>query len=685
MAGQQRVETPEVSFSLAGEELTLRDEAGGGEVLVELDCEVSLTRATTSWFTVPMDAGVSFTTESLRVPNNSAVWFRDTDGDTDALLTDQEITAPGGTFIDISASMKVVVYVEEGPIRGWIDTANNTETACVEFDQPTRIALGVRSMHEAPTATMRIPDDAESLMRAVSHLGSSIKEWSAERSWPTLRGHPPAIETGDELDIPDRLSAPDTGVTVAVPENTADVLRIAPLAHYFGAEVVPGEVAELRICGHAEPLGTGAELERAVDELLARGLVLDSLVRIGGYYAPPLYEYEELAPELPFYPPELYDRSVDRQLLEYLEVPFDVIEPHAPRWSVDGTLRPTVQSAEALPHLLNVLGCIRVTEDAQPRPDTRFDPTARLSTATKVPAGTAALTPAARTAARTSQREPQNQASVLVVGAAQSAADRFRQTNWEHHVLETPPTWEARAELTRQELLAALRADHLYIHYGGPVTDEGFVCTDGTLRFEALPPAGVGAISFDWPRAETSPVEPVLESTTVACLSEGAMSADTISAFAKYLVLGFCPARAAGFAGIRDAMRFVGDASRALSDRANGSPPVVFDIEPTADGQYVVSFASRPTRVDILGSTGHPNLEKYDAGTALSGNSTPLPGKFSTADVASLAENDYLLRVHGPVPEAVPTESVIHACRKDGEPDESTPSKHARNEEQSRH
>lgn len=666
MSDGQRIETPEVSFSLSGAELTLRDEAGGGELVVEFDSEPSLTRATTSWFDVPMDGAISFETEEFRIPRNIAVWLRDADGESYGLLTEQETSVDGkGTFIEVSAAMKIVAYVESGPVRGRLCGDSTAETAVVSFDEPTQVVLGARSVHEQPTATMTVPDDPEALMEAVSYLGTSIKEWSAERSWPTLRGYPPEIEMGEQLSIPDRLTKPDTGVTVAVSPRPEDILRVAPLAHYFGAEIVPGERPELRICGHAESLGTGEELERSVDELLARGLVLDSLVRIGGYYSMPRYEYEELAPELPFYPPELYDESIDRQLLEYLEVPFEQIEPHVPRWSATTTLRPSVREATALPYLLNSFSRVHVTEDGMPRVGSRDSSVVNLSTVSAVPGGVASLSTQGREKAIAHERSKPGQASVTIIGMDEPGHSCFSQANWgSYEIDDGVPSPEYHSSVTSEELKTAFRANPLYLHYGNGTTREGFVCTDGILRFDEVPSAEVGVVSFDWNSPETAQLEPLLTAATVAFPCQGPIRPTASQAFAKYLVLGYPPVEAARYVGFDETFRFVGDASLSLTDHANGVTPGVLDVQAEEEGRYRLTFNCRRTQIDDLGTVLQWEPEKYSETYRLLGSSYMVDYLASKRDLVDIAEGDHLLRFECEPPDEVPKESILHVSRE---------------------
>lgn len=605
MSDTERVEMPEVSFSLSGHRLTLRDEAGGGEVAVDLGGDTSLTRATTSWFDVPIDAAVSLETESMRFPYNVSAVVRDAGGDMRGKVTEEafEVRA-SGTFIDVSAAMKVLVYVESGRLSGrLVGDPDNPEATIVEFDEPRDVVVGARSHHETPTATMTVPDDPEALMTAVSHLGSSIKEWSAERSWGTLRGHPPAIETGETLEVPEQLSVPSTEVTVTVPPDTADVLRVAPLAHYFGAEVVPGDRAALSVPGHTEPLGSGAALETAVDELVARSLVLDSLVRIDGYYSNPRYEYDELAPELPFYPPALYDEPIHRQLLEYLEVPFEEIQPYAPRWPVTGMLRPRVADAEALPSLLDRFAPVRVTPAGTPRsrPSAPSPTTAvPLSTATTIPPGVAAIHDSGR--AEVEWVKPQTvSASVLFVGVGADEG-RFPTVDLSRFEAgDTPPTATYRASVTRDELRAAVADGQLYLHYGGEVQPSGFVCSDGVLGFDELPAGSLGAVSFAWDRSETAPLAELCDAAATVCLPEAPLDARTVEQLGTYLTLGAGVASSAHLAGVDCGLRFVGDPSVPLAKRPSGRAPHVVHATRASEGRYHATWHVGATAAHTMG------------------------------------------------------------------------------------
>ena len=635
-----------VSFSLDDGVLTVHDEAGGGEIVMDIDEGASTTPATDAWFDVPVDDAVSVETSAIEVRQATSAQLRSEDGEHYGAVTDGEFTVGSGTFVDLSGALKLLLYVEEGTMEGQlVGEGQNPKSLLLTFENPTRVVIGARSHHEQPVATMTVTDDPEDLMTAVSYLGSSIKEWSAERSWPTLRGHPPAIEHGDELHVPDSLSKPDTEVTVAVPRDVADVLRVAPLAHYFGADVVPGERAELRLgAQHVEPLGSGEELEQSVDRLLGHALVLDSLVRIGGYYSMPRYEYDELAAELPFYPPELADQPIHRQLLEYLEVSYETVAPYVPTWLAVGTLRPTVDDAETVPYLLNTLSRIHVTDTGLPREPSTLAKPVDLASSLDIPSGVAAFPPAARERAGRHERQSAGEAALLFVGEDAPGPAQFDGFDWERFELGGTPTVEFRQSLTREELRSLLAESYAYVHYGDAVTAEGFVCADGVLAFEDLPDGSLGAISFEWPRAPTASLVGVHDVATVACLFGESVDADALARFAVYLAVGRSVATSADLAGVADA-RCLGDATLSVARRPTGHAPLVYDVQRTGSDAYEVAVDLDSDQRDTLGQITATRFDPSQDRYQLTGTVERYDGPVSVDTLEDLVTGDTILRI----------------------------------------
>src|SRR5699024_3463049 len=152
----------------------------------------------------------------------------------------------------------------------------------IEFGDETEIVVGARSHHSRPATTLTTPADPERMMRAVSTFGSALKTFSPERSYPTLRGHPPAVELGDELDL-NGLTPPETGVTIEVPSTYRSVFVVAPLAYYLGARVRPSETPRVRTeTGFTHSLDGALGFERSVERTLKQVFFVDCLVRTDG-------------------------------------------------------------------------------------------------------------------------------------------------------------------------------------------------------------------------------------------------------------------------------------------------------------------------------------------------------------------------------------------------------------------
>lgn len=304
-----------------------------------------------------------------------------------------------------------------------------------------------------------------------------------------------------------------------------------------------------------------------------------------------------------------------------------------------------------------------MTTDAQPRASPGLESLSTLSTASIVPSGGSSLQATARRAAMAYERRSPEQADVLLIGGESFEPTNFERTNWAYHeVADGVPIPEHCRSVTRDELMAALRSDPLYVHYGNSITPAGFVCSDGLLRFEDVPEASVGALSFPWNQAETAPVATLLDTATVVCLHETPMQPETADAFAKYLVLGYPPALATRFVGLGDATRFIGDGTLSLTDHPNGALPVVFDIEQTGDDGYRASFSCQIARPDELGSLVIPTPFE-DARHSLTSASTPINTSLAVADLVDIAEGDQLLQFHCEPPDQVPQESIIHESR----------------------
>ena len=371
-----------IGFEVDGERLTVHDTIEGERMRFRVDREPDLSPALTALFPFPVDRAVSFEAERIDIPEYASVIVRDVDGDHVARLNEPMEFSRGSYCIEVNGETKATLRVTDVEIHA--SGAAGPDPITLSFDRPRTVSIGGRSLHTRPEATVTVPDDPVALAEAVSVLGSSIKEFTPERSWPTLRGYPPRIERGDSLDIPSPLTAPETGVEVVVRPTYEDVYRLSTLSYYLGARMTIGDAPAIRLdTGYKERLPTeGRALEERVTELFKTWFFLDTLARTEGYVPSDRYEYEQIGPELPFYPPNLADRSMSERLMEYLQVDPESVAPYAPAWATQAVLRPTPDAAELLPHLAHVLAPVRVRGASEP---TRPNAPVALATSPQAP------------------------------------------------------------------------------------------------------------------------------------------------------------------------------------------------------------------------------------------------------------------------------------------------------------
>ena len=229
---------------------------------------VELADADPGRFRFPADAAVRLRTDQLRLETVVSVCVRDDDGDLLARTEhfDDRSFADGSYSVELFAPIKLYLRVD-APFR----VVSDATCTRIEFDGETDVTVGARSHHKRPAATVTTTDRPRDAMRAVSLLGSALKTTSVERSYPTLRGHPPLLERGTEFDAPAGLSPPETGVTLELPETRRHVYTAAPLSYYLGATVVPGSTPRVVTdAGFTHELGADGDFEADVERLLKR-------------------------------------------------------------------------------------------------------------------------------------------------------------------------------------------------------------------------------------------------------------------------------------------------------------------------------------------------------------------------------------------------------------------------------
>jgi hypothetical protein len=322
------------------------------------DGPVSPATVDTAGFEYPVDAAVQFETAGVDLATIVGGNVRDTDGETLSNFdhTVDETFGPGTYSVELFTPIKLYIQVD-GPFA----IGTTFASTMLSFEEPTTVTVGTRSFHERPAATVTTTSDPEDVMEAISTFGSALKTTGPERSYPTLRGHPPAIEIGDELDIPAGLEPPETDLRIEVPPELGAIYVVAPLAYYLGARVESGPIPRL-VSDDGEldyaldrPLG----FERTVERVLKQVFFMDCLTRTEGGYGADLHERTavENAVDVDF--EALYAATPGDRVAAYLEIPYDEVEAHLPEWKLTTHVAPNPTSAETLPFLLDDLAVIR--------------------------------------------------------------------------------------------------------------------------------------------------------------------------------------------------------------------------------------------------------------------------------------------------------------------------------------
>ncbi len=316
-------------------------------------------------FRYPVDVAVRFSTTGLTVTPQAATYVHGGSDVSEVQMFEVERFDGGAHSIEMTGPVKLYVDVD-GPF----EIENGVNQSEIRFPEPTTVSVGARSFHEQPAATVTTTDDPRDLMSAVSTFGSALKTTSSERSYPTLRGHPPALELGEALSIPGGLQPPDDEVRLEVPPTLASVFVVSPLAYYLGASVGPAAEPRLVVGDEAYPLPAGPDLETAVEQLLKRTFFLDCLVRTVGPRRIPLWERRELAPaleeELSVDLDELHGCSPAERLRAYQSVDYERIEPYLPDWKLVAHVQAAAANVETIPFLVSDLAVVRCARATGP-------------------------------------------------------------------------------------------------------------------------------------------------------------------------------------------------------------------------------------------------------------------------------------------------------------------------------
>ncbi|WP_254534566.1 hypothetical protein [Halomarina litorea] len=600
-------------------------------------------------FVVPVDTAVVVETDGLVFPQLVDTYVRDADG---TLVREighfEEQRFPEGVYtVEFSAPIKLYLRVE-GPLR----VTSDATTVSVDLEGDPTVFAGARSYHDRPAATITTTEDPEDLLRAVSYLGSALKTVSPERSYPTLRGHPPAIELGEAFHVPAGLERPENGVTIEVPPSVESAFVVAPLAYYLGADVVPGDSPRVVTDrGFVHPLDGPEGFETVVERTLKQVFFLDCLVRTEGYYPVDLYERRavEDAGVLPFDLAETYDQSLTEQLATYLTAPFEALEPHMPTWKLTGHVEPTPDRVETLPFLVDDLAVIRTPRGEELTPaqaqsaaietfmrDTRGShPDQSCGTAGCPPrlvrpepvdsleqawAGADAPVGASKVTVKAYRNRLDQEPTMADFGIAVVCNDPEMLTEQEtaRDVYgsrdELPFDVTFYRNLSTDRLRLVLESDVDFLHYIGHIDDEGLRCPDGHLDARTLDRVGVDVFFLNACRSYEQGMA-LVEGGAIGGVSTFDevinAGATTVGMTMARLLNGGFPVQAALNIASKESVvggqyLVVGDGNVEVA-QAETITPFILYVEPDGE-RYTVRFRAYPTRLCGLGTTATPAL-----------------------------------------------------------------------------
>ncbi|UPM44375.1 hypothetical protein [Halocatena salina] len=323
------------------------------------------TQCTTDMFLFPVEVAYELTPLVLWTGKLHPVAVRNSNKSIVAEIKgDESDSLPSGQYtIDIMSIEMKVYLVVDGPVT---IRSESDRGRIIDCSDANTVRFGLRSFHELPAATVTTTDRPYDVMRAFSCLGSALKTTSCERSFPTLRGHPPLFERGERFQAPANLERTEetASVRIEVPPSLEAIYPIAPLAYYLNAIVRPGDTPRIVTADTTHPLDRGDGLEAGAARLLKRVFTLDCITRTEGFYPFPLKERATLEErlldaglEIDF--ATLYEQPLVERLDEYVSIPFDLFDDLVPRWPLTADVRPLGKHIPFLPFVVQSLGTIR--------------------------------------------------------------------------------------------------------------------------------------------------------------------------------------------------------------------------------------------------------------------------------------------------------------------------------------
>jgi len=550
-------------------------------------------------------------------------------------------------LIDVDAEIKTYLRVE-GPLT--LSKPPTFDEVVVSFPVERSLTAGFRSRNGLPDGTITVPATPEGVAAALSVMPSAHKTTGPERSFPTLRSHPPLVETGEDVAVPEGLAdaVPDSGVEVAVPPSLRQLFVVAPLSYYLQAEVTvedrPAPVLRAPAVGLAHELDPVPDLQRDRTELLRTVLFLDCLVRNAGPYSTSLAE-ASLLDALDLDAASLYEASPVERLETYLDVPYAAIEQRLPDWHLSMYVSPEAQHVGTLPFLLDQMALTYVPKTSElegselverslddfyrsgagqvasvdiEKPELRGG---RVHgwLADGIPIDVFKSTPTAYHNRLRHLRGSSDGIDVTVVLNDDDMADEHADVAevYRQRAEDLPIDLRVADHLGVDELGRVFEAENDFVHYIGHCETEGLRCPDGYLSVANLGRVNTETFFLNACGSFHEGMDLIAKGSVAGAITFSQVLNDHAvkvgSAFARLLVHGFGIERAMRLARRRIMMgkdyAVVGDGTHTLTQSENRLPTSA-TLEAITEDQYLLSYDQYSTK--HTGSYYHPYVEGND-------------------------------------------------------------------------
>ncbi|WP_440766828.1 hypothetical protein [Natronorubrum sp. DTA7] len=444
----------------------------------------------------PVDTAVKITTDHISLPVINTVYVLDKNQMISEIQPSEHTSFSQGEYIlDISGQIKVYALFEGG-----VEIYSDRNQTYIQLDDLTSVTVGARSYHRQPAGTITTTKSPTDVMQAVSKFSSALKTKSAERSFPTMRGHPPTLKLGNELMVPENVDRPKTGVTLGVVPTLSQIFTVTPLAYYLGAEMVPSAKPKiLTDDGRTYSLNGPEGFEKTVERTLKKIHFFDCIVRTEGVTEIPLRERKKVEESIGFNSKCMYGESLSEQLNTYLKVPFSTVKPFLPEWRLKVQIEPIPENIPFLPFIANDLAIVKVKDETN---QSRFAVANELASPTIEQSWERNKT--SKIKGETSIQSYENNINrdpeigpieIEVICNDPAMSEEFVSVNSVYKRRdEFPFDVTIHHELSTKEFKEVLQRESDFIHYIGHIDKQGFRCSDGQLNAESL--RSVGAKSF---------------------------------------------------------------------------------------------------------------------------------------------------------------------------------------------